>query len=252
VTVSLALAGAQNTVGAGNDTLLNIEKLIGSSFNDILTGNAANNMLIGGDGNDTLDGGAGNDTLDGGLGTDTASYASAAAGVTASLALAGAQNTVGAGSDTLTAIENLTGSSFDDVLTGDAGNNTLSGGLGNDTLDGGAGTDTLTGGAGNDTFLFDQALVAGNVSTITDFAPGSDEIRLSTTVFTAAGAAGTTLDAAAFFIGSAAHDADDRIIYDGADGTLWYDADGTGAQAATAFAVLPTALALTQNDFHLV
>jgi Ca2+-binding RTX toxin-like protein len=32
-----------------------------------------------------------------------------------------AQNTVGAGSDTLTGIENLTGSSFNDVLTGDAG-----------------------------------------------------------------------------------------------------------------------------------
>jgi Ca2+-binding RTX toxin-like protein len=41
--------------------------------------------------------------------------------VTVSLAVAGAQNTVGAGSDTLTGIENLTGSSFNDVLTGDAG-----------------------------------------------------------------------------------------------------------------------------------
>jgi Ca2+-binding RTX toxin-like protein len=57
-----------------------------------------------------------------------------------------AQNTVGAGSDTLTAIENLTGSSFNDGLAGSAGNNTLSGGRRRRHLDGGAGTDTLNGG----------------------------------------------------------------------------------------------------------
>jgi Ca2+-binding RTX toxin-like protein len=68
-----------------------------------------------------LDGGAGNDTLDGGAGLDTASYATAASGVTVSLAIAGTQNTVGAGSDTLTALENLSGSAFNDLLTGDAG-----------------------------------------------------------------------------------------------------------------------------------
>jgi Ca2+-binding RTX toxin-like protein len=40
VTVSLAVAGAQNTVGAGSDTLIGIENLTGSSFNDVLTGDA--------------------------------------------------------------------------------------------------------------------------------------------------------------------------------------------------------------------
>jgi Ca2+-binding RTX toxin-like protein len=132
VTVSLALAGAQNTVGAGSDTLVNIENLTGSAFNDTLTGNAAVNIL---------DGGAGNDALNGGAGVDTASYASAGAAVTVSLALVGAQNTVGAGSDTLTNIEGLRGSNFNDTLTGDAGNNTLDGGAGNDVLNGGTGFD---------------------------------------------------------------------------------------------------------------
>ena len=52
----------------------------------------------------------GNDSLDGGAaGSDTASYTDAAAGVTVSLAITTAQNTVGSGTDTLTNIENLTG-----------------------------------------------------------------------------------------------------------------------------------------------
>ena len=44
----------------------------------------------------------------------------AAGGVTVSLSIrATAQDTIGAGSDTLTGIENLTGSAFDDTLAGD-------------------------------------------------------------------------------------------------------------------------------------
>ena len=41
--------------------------------------------------------------------------------------------------DTLTGVENLTGSDHNDALTGDAGANTLQGGSGNDALEGGAG-----------------------------------------------------------------------------------------------------------------
>ena len=59
-------------------------------------------MLDGGAGNDTLNGGLGDDTLNGGADTDTASYAGTAAAVTVSLAITTAQNTLGAGSDTLT------------------------------------------------------------------------------------------------------------------------------------------------------
>jgi serralysin len=52
VTVSLATAGAQATGGSGSDTLISIENLIGSGFNDSLTGNTANNVLDGGAGSD--------------------------------------------------------------------------------------------------------------------------------------------------------------------------------------------------------
>ena len=54
MTVSLAIAAAQNTVGAGVDTLATIENLTGSNFNDTLTGNTLANILNGGVGNDAL------------------------------------------------------------------------------------------------------------------------------------------------------------------------------------------------------
>jgi Ca2+-binding RTX toxin-like protein len=144
VTVSLALTTAQNTVGAGTDTISGFENLTGSAFNDTLTGDANANVIDGGAGNDIIQGGAGNDTLIGGAGIDTLTYAAATAAVTVNLATATAQNTSGAGTDTISGFENLIGSAFNDTLTGDANNNVIEGLAGNDTMNGGAGIDTLT------------------------------------------------------------------------------------------------------------
>ena len=93
------------------------------------------------------------DTLDGGAGSDTASYAGSAEGVTVDLA-AGTASGGDATGDTLTSIENVTGSDHADTLTGDSGANTLTGGAGADTLTGGAGDDILIGGAGTDTAVY--------------------------------------------------------------------------------------------------
>jgi Ca2+-binding RTX toxin-like protein len=152
VKLDLAKAGAQNTGGAGTDTLISIESTTGSDFNDTLKGNAQANSISGGEGDDTIEGRGGNDTLYGGSGNDTASYASAKSGVTVSLALVGtAQDTGGAGKDFLVSFERLTGSAFNDVLTGDIFNNVLRGGAGRDRLDGDDNNDTLDGGSGKDT-----------------------------------------------------------------------------------------------------
>ncbi|QHF38045.1 type I secretion target [Pseudomonas sp. S34] len=154
--------------------------------NDVLTAGSGNNELHGGAGNDLLFSGQGNDILDGGTGIDTASYAHATAGVTVGLSLPGGQNTLGAGTDTLTGIENLIGSNFNDTLTGDNTNNTINGGLSNDILSGGGGDDlligglgnnTLTGGAGGDTFQWFKGNNGHDV--ITDFTPGTDKLDLS-------------------------------------------------------------------------
>ena len=275
--------GGNDTLGGGlDDDVLNggdgNDILRGGDGNDVLSGGAGDDELFGSQGNDAVNGGAGNDTLaggegddtlDGGDGVDTVQYDAAPAGVTVDLSLGGAQDTGGAGVDTLSNIESAIGSDFGDQLSGTKGANVLGGGdgddvliggQGDDTLDGGAGADrlyggkganTLTGGGGDDTFVFDTPLVAGVVTTITDLAAGADEIALASSVFTQAGAVGP-LAADAFFIGAAAHDANDRIIYNSASGALLYDPDGTGGQAATQFASVSQGLALTTGDFTIL
>jgi Ca2+-binding RTX toxin-like protein len=175
VTVRLAGIGTdtQTAVATGadaeGDTLIGIEGLIGSKFDDKLTGNALDNVLAGGLGNDTLDGKNGNDTVDYSrdhffdrisvLSTDTADK------VVVALGLNGAsgtgtefkqQLTIGfplaqVSVDTLISIENVTGTTGSDTITGNEQNNLLDGRDGNDTLDGGFGNDTLIGGPGVDT-----------------------------------------------------------------------------------------------------
>ena len=179
VTVSLAITGPQNTLGAGTDILIGIENLYGSSFGDILTGNAGanrlhgaegNDKLYGGDGDDTLAPGIGQDLIDGGAGIDTVSYDGAATGIFVQLWNASTQET-GVGAHTFVGIENIYGSANRDSLWGGASVNWLSGAGGDDylnswgsgdTLDGGAGDDvligtvgvvTLLGGEGSDTFV---------------------------------------------------------------------------------------------------
>ena len=102
-------APAGNTGDAAGDSYTAIENLQGSNFGDTLTGNAVTNTLSGLSGEDALIGGAGADSLDGGAGIDTASYATAGAGLVASL-LSPAGNTGDAAGDSYTSIENLTGS----------------------------------------------------------------------------------------------------------------------------------------------
>ena len=108
-----SLPGAANDSingGGGNDSI------DGGAGNDTLLGGAGNDSINGGNGNDSIDGGAGTDVINGGVGFDQADYQSAAAGVKVSLTLSGAQNTVGAGVDTLVAIEGIIGSAYNDTL----------------------------------------------------------------------------------------------------------------------------------------
>ncbi|ODN69029.1 hypothetical protein [Methylobrevis pamukkalensis] len=99
-------------------------------------------------------------------------------------------------------------------------------------------------------FLFDISLPNTGIDRITDFVSGLDRIHLEADIYTAlmSGA----LPAPFFATGSAAGDANDRIIYDTTNGFLRYDADGTGAGAAIHFATLSGAPALSAADFLVV
>jgi VCBS repeat-containing protein len=247
VNVSLA-TGLGSGGDAAGDTLATIENLTGSNADDILEGDAGNNLLTGGAN---------------GLAGDTATYVNATSGVTVSLAVAVAQNTLGAGLDTLSGIENLTGSGFDDTLTGSNGANRLSGLAGNDSLDGGIGADTLIGGSGNDTltggadgdaFVFN--LTNEGLDTITDFVSGSDYLQISAAGFgggLSAGAPATLLTVAD--LGLAASPGTATFIYDSAgtaSGTVYFDVDGGDTSNAVAIAKLAAGSALVASDFHIV
>ena len=172
--------GAVSGGHAAGDTLTSIENLIGSAHGDVLQGAAGANRLVGAGGDDTLEGGDGADTLDGGGGSDTVSYRSSNASVQVDLGTGTVSGGHAAG-DTLSRIENVTGSRHDDALQGDAGANRLVGGGGDDTLEGGAGADTLDGGAGADTFVYRAASdsTAANTDYILNFSgAGGDGDRL--------------------------------------------------------------------------
>lgn len=170
------------------------DTLKGLGGDDVLNGNGGDDVLEGGEGNDILSGGANSPT------GDTASYVTATSRVFINLALEGAQNTQGAGHDTLVGIENVTGTDFNDQLIGNAAGNRLVGGahfdvlIGNDgddvlfanegstvswsadgysdQLDGGAGddhiwaatNDEVVGGAGHDTVHMDFTATPGGLT----------------------------------------------------------------------------------------
>ena len=247
---NLTFTGTATTSGSGNN------------LNNVITGSAGNNWLRGLEGNDTINAGAGNDTIqmsngsgtsygtdviNGGDGVDTIDYGSAArTAVFIDLAAGTASGggTGGAGSATVTNVENANGSAFNDVITGSASANFLFGFDGNDTLDGGAGNDRLEGGAGSDRYVF-TAIGAANADTITGFASGADKIVLNGLNL---GTDGNFTAGDSRFAFNSAQDSNDRIIYNTTTGQLWYDADGNGSGTAQLIATLQAAPSLAATD----
>jgi Ca2+-binding RTX toxin-like protein len=146
----------------------------------------------------------------------------------------------------------LSGNGAANQLSGGSGDDTLVAGAGNDTLTGGAGLDSLVGEAGQDSFLFDTVPATANADIVVGFSAADDTFMLDNAVFVALGAATGPLAAAQFRAGTAAADADDRVIYDAASGQLFYDADGNGAGSAVLFAQLSRSTAVSAADFVIV
>jgi Ca2+-binding RTX toxin-like protein len=143
----------------------------------------------------------------------------------------------------------LYGFDGDDRISGNAGNDALYGGRGRDVLNGGDGYDTLDGGKGKDAYVFKSDPNTG-YDTIVKFQEG-ERIELKAKFF-AELAVGELLDEQ-FVIASSAQEADDRIIFDSANGWLLYDVDGTGAVAPLYFAKMqPGVDYLSIDNFTII
>ena len=174
----------------GTDTLISIENVQGSSYNDSITmSDTRYGFAVGGAGNDTLNGGikedyfhpgSGNDVVDGGSGQDNVDYLDykfdaaglSTHGVTANIKTGVATDNWG-NTDSLLNIEKLGGSDFADSLTGSDVANQIEGRVGDDTIDGGDGTDRVdfTGDKSN----YALKNLGGNLYKITDLRTGSPD-----------------------------------------------------------------------------
>jgi Ca2+-binding RTX toxin-like protein len=142
---------AAYTLGANLENLV----LVPTGAARTAAGNGLANIITVATGAMTVNGGAGNDTL---------SYAAETGGAVVVDLLTGVHGGMAA-DDSLTSIENLTGTAFADELRGNAGSN---------VLDGGLGADILEGRDGNDVYLLDDV----GDSVVEMASGGTDEVRL--------------------------------------------------------------------------
>ncbi|MBO9450061.1 CHRD domain-containing protein [Tropicibacter sp. R16_0] len=182
---------SNNTNLAAGQTFISIERVTGSSYQDIFFGDGNENDFRGLGGYDFFVGSAGGrERYFGGAGIDTVSYFQSTSGVTASIrngpVIDGEQAGYGtrgdAARDLYFSIENFIGSNHDDSLTGNnlvnqlnglAGDDFIFGYGGNDRMKGGAGNDTINGGAGSDFAIF-----SGNRSDYTITRTSSTEVTV--------------------------------------------------------------------------
>ena len=163
VTINLTQS-VNPTGGAGTDTYDLIENAKGTAKNDSLTGTSAPNTLrglagadtlIGAEGSDVLMPGAGDDQVNGGSGGDRVDYSDVKTGVIVNLDRATTSG--GADRDTLSSVENASGTNLADTLVGSDVVNNLKGLKGDDVLntEDGNPNDVADGGPGDDTCTAD-------------------------------------------------------------------------------------------------
>lgn len=261
-----------------NDKLYDIENVIAGDGNDSIVGSNAVNYLYGGLGNDNIDaskgddfifGGEGNDTLNGNVGIDTAigglgddTYiVDNIRDVVKELAGEGVDSVKSSVSYTLSDnVENLflinnasinaVGNALNNTIIGNGAVNNINGGDGDDLINGGLGNDILAGGAGSDSFVFNTGLSAKNVDRISDYQDGLDKLYLEDAIFTKIKGDANLSDN--IVTGAKALDSNDYLIYNSGNGTLYYDADGSGAGKQVAVAIIGANLTIDSTDFSVI
>ncbi|MGD1717041.1 calcium-binding protein [Dapis sp. BLCC M172] len=210
-TVDLSQGKASNDGFGTQDTLISIENVTGSDYDDNIKGDGDANILIGRLGTDILTGGAGADTFYVGEGDIIKDFAVEdrliiPVELSNNLSFNYSNNNLtllnsnGSADTTVAVLENISNNQVTNIVnnfqyqtSGSSGISSLNtGGLtverrilgtsNNDTLSGdghanvlvsGKGNDTLTGNGGQDTFR-----LSGGQNTITDFTPSDDNIQI--------------------------------------------------------------------------
>lgn len=140
--VDFAAGTATDTFG-NRDTLIDVERVLGSRFGDVLLGGAAANDAF-----EMFAGMRGADTIDGRRGFDQADYffdvefGGATRGIIANLAAGTIRDGFGT-VDTVRNIEAVRGTDLADRMTGSSRDEVFRGRAGFDTIDGGAGRDAV-------------------------------------------------------------------------------------------------------------
>lgn len=197
INVNLATGITSNDGYGTQDILKNIRNVQGSAFNDVMVGDAQSNhfdggrgddFLNGGDGDDVLLGAEGRDTLIGGNGNDTTTYIDSSSAVFINLSnlnLAG-RVTLPDGSslspgqakggpaegDSISGVENVSGSAYGDILVGGSGGGIIDGWLGDDTIYAGSGAENLIGSEGIDWLSYKLSTAGVNANLKANFFSG--------------------------------------------------------------------------------
>ena len=134
-----------NLLGSARD-----DKIFGGPGADELDGLGGDDQLDGGEGDDLLQGQAESDDYRGGPGFDLVDFTGAPITVNVSLDDVPGDGPAGDNDNVHSDVEDVEGTSGNDVITGSALGNRLLGLGGDDTIDGGAGADTIDAGDGAD------------------------------------------------------------------------------------------------------
>jgi serralysin len=245
IVVKLETSFANNSIrgtirdGFGQlDTVIDIERVDGTRFDDVFEGSRVNNRFRGGEGKDSFDGKDGFDTID--FDRDFADTTVGA--VSVDLAKAGNQIIDDGFGNTETAV------GIEGLATG-SGNDTLKGSAAGEFFEGRYGSDLMTGRGGSDYFFWFESAQIGFDDRITDFdQTGADRDLLAFEVENFDGMTGTAVVVNG---GQATQAGVGTFAFTAATQTLFWDHDGAGGDAKVKVAVLTGVTALSAGDFDL-
>lgn len=238
--VNGAIKGTVRDGFGQTDTTFDIERVSGTRYDDKFVGSSENNVFWGGEGRDSFDGGGGTD--------DQVRFNRDFAGngvgqVVIDLTRSSGQiRNDGFGNvETVRSIEGFELGAAADTFKGNAANNFVAAR---------EGADLLTGGGGNDTFAFYGDYDLGQRDRITDFkATGAVDNR-DTLGFYAPDFEGMT-GTLRLVNGTAATFNGGQFVYNAANDTLYWDADGTGSDQAIAVVRLDNVASLSAASFDI-